>query len=30
MASNRETAEETGIPFMTEAQEESALAILNA
>jgi glutamate synthase domain-containing protein 2 len=30
MAGNRETARETGIPYMTEAQEESALAILNA
>ncbi|WP_460165019.1 glutamate synthase-related protein [Thermostilla marina] len=30
MAANRETEKETGIPFMTEAQEEKALAILNA
>ena len=30
MAANRETAEETGIPFMTDAQDDSAKAILNA
>ena len=29
MAANRETAELTGIPFMTDAQNEEALAILN-
>jgi hypothetical protein len=28
MAANRETARETGIPFMTEAEEEKAMAIL--
>jgi hypothetical protein len=28
MAANRETAEVTGIPFLTEAQDERALAIL--
>ena len=30
MAANRETAEVTGIPFMTEAQEAQALAVLHA
>ena len=29
MASNKETAAETGIPYMTEAQDESAKAIIN-
>ena len=28
MAANRETAEVTGIPFMTDSQDEQALAIL--
>jgi hypothetical protein len=28
MAGNRETAEVSGIPFMTDAQNEQALAIL--
>ena len=28
MAANRETAEVTGIPYMTEAQNDRALAIL--
>jgi len=28
MAANRETAEVTGIPYLTEAQEDRALAIL--
>ena len=30
MAANRETAEVTGIPYMTEAQDDLAMAILNA
>lgn len=30
MAANRETADVTGIPFMTDAQEEQAMAILTA
>jgi len=30
MAANRETAQETGIPFMTDAEHEDALAILKA
>ena len=30
MAANRETAEVTGIPFMTEAQEERAMDVLHA
>jgi hypothetical protein len=30
MAANRETAEVTGIPYMTDAQQDSALSILNA
>ena len=30
MAANRETAEVTGIPFMTDAEDESAKQILNA
>lgn len=30
IASNRETAEESGIPYMTEAQNEIALSILNS
>lgn len=30
IAANKETAEETGIPYMSEAQEESALSILKA
>lgn len=30
MAANKETAEETGIPYMAEAQNEKALAILKA
>ena len=29
MAANRETAEVTGIPYMTDAQNDRALAILN-
>jgi hypothetical protein len=28
MAANRETAQETGIPYMTEAEYDKALAIL--
>ncbi len=30
MAANRETAQETGIPYMTEAEEAKALAVLKA
>jgi len=30
MAANRETAQETGIPYLTEAEEAKALAVLNA
>jgi hypothetical protein len=30
MAANRETARETGIPFMTEAENDKALAVLRA
>jgi len=30
MSANRETAEVTGIPFMTDAQHEQAMAVLNA
>jgi hypothetical protein len=30
MSANRETAEATGIPYMIEAQEEQALAVLRA
>ena len=30
MSANRETADVTGLPFMTEAQDESAKAILSA
>jgi hypothetical protein len=30
MAANRETARETGIAFMTEAEDEKAMAVLNA
>jgi glutamate synthase domain-containing protein 2 len=30
MAANRETAEETGIPYMTEAENDKALAVLNS
>ena len=30
IAANRETAAETGIPYMTEALDQSAKAILNA
>jgi hypothetical protein len=30
MAANRETAQETGIPYMTEAEHDKALAILKS
>ena len=30
MAANRETAQVTGIPFMTDAQHQRAMAILQA
>jgi hypothetical protein len=30
MAANRETTQETGIPYMTEAENDKALAVLTA